>query len=73
MATEKHNIMEQIEHKSNVKIISNYTYSRSFIGLRGIVVKVAGEGFNVFISKVNGGGSYFDQIFWFPANCLKLI
>ena len=65
--------MKTIEQNSKVEIIGNYNYSRSFIGLTGIVVKIAGEGFNVFLPKMNSGGSYFDQIFWFPVNCVKTI
>jgi hypothetical protein len=59
-----------LQLRQEVEITDNYTYTRGFIGLAGIIVKEAGEGFNVFVSGINGGGNYFDQIFWFPANCL---
>lgn len=58
---------------SHVLITGNYEYSKSFIGLTGIVVKTTPDGCNLFVSKINLGGSYEDQIFWFPFNCFETI
>lgn len=54
---------------TKVVITNNYEYSRSFEGLVGVIVKTMPEGCNIFIPSVNAGGSYEDQIFWFPNEC----
>lgn len=62
--------LQDMPENRNVEITDNYEYANGFKGLKGILTRITPEGANIWL-PINQGGSYTDQIYWFPFNCFE--